>query len=110
MIGTGRGTMGKQWWGYVCVYVYIYIYIWLVAVATEEKCPRREEGEPNSKKHVSYLLASFFPKTLKMGQTSDPKTLVIHQKTMPGNNPEDFKQHYDHGGSLQLHIVLCYQS
>jgi hypothetical protein len=21
----------------------------------------------------------------------------------PGNNPEDFKQHYDHGGSLQLH-------
>jgi hypothetical protein len=22
---------------------------------------------------------------------------------MPGSNPEDFKQHYDHGGSLQLH-------
>jgi hypothetical protein len=53
--------------------------------------------------HVSYLLASFFPKTLKMGQTSDTETLVIHQKMMPGNNPEDFKQHYDHGGSFQLH-------
>ena len=35
--------------------------------------------------------ASFFPKTLKMGQTSDPET-AIHPKTMPGNNPEDFKQ------------------
>jgi hypothetical protein len=39
-----------------------------------------------------------------MGQTSDPEKLVIHQKMTPGNNPEDFKQHYDHGGSLQLHI------
>ena len=29
---------------------------------------------------------------------------VIHQKLMPGNNPKNFKQHYDHGGSLQLHI------
>ena len=28
----------------------------------------------------------------------------MHQKMKPGNNPEDFKQHYDHGGSLQLHI------
>jgi hypothetical protein len=46
---------------------------------------------------------NLFPKTLKMGQTSDPETLVIHQKMTPGNNPEDFKQHYDHGGSLQLH-------
>jgi hypothetical protein len=27
-----------------------------------------------------------------MGQTSDPETLVIHQKVTPGNNPEDFKQ------------------
>jgi hypothetical protein len=44
-----------------------------------------------------------FPKTLKMEQTSDPRTLVIHQKVTPGNNPEDIKQHYDHGGSLQLH-------
>jgi hypothetical protein len=46
-----------------------------------------------------------FPKTLKMGQTSDPETLVIHQEMTPGNNPEDFKQHYDHGGSLQLHVL-----
>jgi hypothetical protein len=46
------------------------------------------------------------PKTLKMGQTSDPKMLVIHQKTTPGKNPEDFKQHYDHGRSLQLHTAL----
>jgi hypothetical protein len=38
-----------------------------------------------------------------LGQTSDPERLVIHQKMTPGNNPEDFKQHYDHGGSLQLH-------
>ena len=29
---------------------------------------------------------------------------VIHQKLMPGNNPRNLKQHYDHGGSLQLHI------
>ena len=36
-----------------------------------------------------------------MGQTSDPETLVIHQKMTPGNNPE----HYDHGGSLQLHTI-----
>jgi hypothetical protein len=33
-----------------------------------------------------------FPKTLKMGQTSDHETLIIHQKMSPGNNPEDFKQ------------------
>jgi hypothetical protein len=32
-------------------------------------------------------------KDLKMGQTSDTETLVIHQKSTPGNNPEDFKQH-----------------
>jgi hypothetical protein len=44
------------------------------------------------------------PKTLKIGQTSDPETLVIHQKLTPGNNPKNFKQYYDHGGSLQLHI------
>jgi hypothetical protein len=37
-----------------------------------------------------------------MGQTSDPETLVIHQQLMPGNNPKNFKQNYDHGGSLQL--------
>jgi hypothetical protein len=44
-----------------------------------------------------------------LGQASDPETLVVHKKMMPGNNPEDFKQHYDHGGSLQLHIfLLCY--
>jgi hypothetical protein len=30
---------------------------------------------------------------MKMGQTSDPETLVIHQKMTPGNNPEDFKPH-----------------
>jgi hypothetical protein len=47
----------------------------------------------------------FFPKTLKMGQTSDPETLVIHQNLTPSNNPQDLKQHYDHGGSLQLHIL-----
>jgi hypothetical protein len=40
-----------------------------------------------------------------MGQISDTETLVIHQKVTPGNNPEDFKQQYDHGGSLQLHIL-----
>jgi hypothetical protein len=38
-----------------------------------------------------------------MGKTSDPETLVINQKMTPGNNPENFKQHYDHGGSFQLH-------
>jgi hypothetical protein len=42
-----------------------------------------------------------------MEQTSDPETLVIHQKLTPGNNPKNFKQHYDHGGSLQLHIHPC---
>jgi hypothetical protein len=26
-----------------------------------------------------------------MGQTSDPETLVIHQKLTPGNNPKIFK-------------------
>jgi hypothetical protein len=40
-----------------------------------------------------------------MEQASDPETLVMHQKMTTGNNPEDFKQHYDHGGSLQLHNV-----
>jgi hypothetical protein len=33
-------------------------------------------------------------RTLKMGQTSDPETLVIHQKLTPGNNPNNFKQQY----------------
>jgi hypothetical protein len=42
-------------------------------------------------------------KTLKMGQTSYHETLVIHQITTPGNNPQDVKQHYDNGGSLQSH-------
>jgi hypothetical protein len=32
---------------------------------------------------------------------------VKHQETTPGNNPEDFKQHYDHGGSLQLQDYCC---
>jgi hypothetical protein len=27
------------------------------------------------------------------------------QKLTPGNNPKSFKQHYDHGGSLQLHYT-----
>jgi hypothetical protein len=27
-----------------------------------------------------------------MGQTSDPETLVMHQKMTLGNNPEEFKQ------------------
>jgi hypothetical protein len=39
-----------------------------------------------------------------MGQTSDPKTLVIHKKLTPGNNTKNFKQHYFHSRSLQLHI------
>jgi hypothetical protein len=43
-----------------------------------------------------------------MGQTSDPETLVIHQKLTPGNNPKTFKQHYDHGGSLQLHTMVLF--
>jgi hypothetical protein len=47
-----------------------------------------------------------FPKTLKMVQTSDAETLVMHQKMTPGNNPKYFKQHYDHGGSLQLQKPL----
>jgi hypothetical protein len=47
----------------------------------------------------------FFSNTLKMGQTSDALTLVIHQKVTPGNSPEDFKQHYDHGGCLQLRVL-----
>jgi hypothetical protein len=37
-----------------------------------------------------------------MGQTSVPETLAIHQELTPGYNPNTFKQHYDHGGSLQL--------
>jgi hypothetical protein len=43
-----------------------------------------------------------------MGQTSNPETLVIHQKMTPGNNPEDFKQIYDYGGSIQLHKTPSY--
>jgi hypothetical protein len=44
-----------------------------------------------------------------MGQTIDPETLVINQKMTPDNKPEDFKEYYDHGGSLQLHIVcICW--
>jgi hypothetical protein len=33
-------------------------------------------------------MKSFLPKTLKMGQTSDPKTLVIKQKLTPVNDPK----------------------
>jgi hypothetical protein len=46
-----------------------------------------------------------FPKTLKMGQTSDPETLVIHQKMTPDNNQEDFKQHL----GTQLYMEWCGQ-
>ena len=35
---------------------------------------------------------TFLPETLKMGQTSYPETLVIHQKLTPGNKPKNFKQ------------------
>jgi hypothetical protein len=49
----------------VGVYKYIYIYIWLMAVATEEKCALREEGEPNCKhRHQVYTgcdLPEHFP-------------------------------------------------
>jgi hypothetical protein len=31
-------------------------------------------------------------RNLKLGQTSDPESL--HHETMPGNNPEDFKQQF----------------
>jgi hypothetical protein len=59
--------------------------------------------------HLQGLLTNeeqrIFPKTPKIGQTSDPETLVINQKMTPGNNPEDFKQHYDLGGSLQLQFL-----
>jgi hypothetical protein len=41
---------------------------------------------------VVMLLKILWVVTLKMGQTSDPETLVVHQKTTPCNNPEDFKQ------------------
>jgi hypothetical protein len=47
----------------------------------------------------------FLPKALKMGQRSVSETLVAHQKLTPGYNPKTFKQHDDHGGSLQLHIT-----
>jgi hypothetical protein len=47
---------------------------------------------------------------LKMGQASVPETLVIHQKLTPVYNPKTFKEHYDHGGSLQLHsYVIVYK-
>jgi hypothetical protein len=36
---------------------------------------------------------TFLPKTLKMGQKSDPEMLVMDQKLMPGYNPKTFKQH-----------------
>jgi hypothetical protein len=51
--------------------------------------------------------------TLKVGQTSDPKTLVIHQKMTPGNNPEDVKQHYDQEEAFnctQLHVSNFFKS
>jgi hypothetical protein len=41
-------------------------------------------------------------KILKMGQTSDPETLVIHQKVTPGNNPGNFKQHLLSGSKYVL--------
>jgi hypothetical protein len=46
--------------------------------------------------HLHGLVCPIFrvlPKTLKMGQTSVPETLVIHQKFTPGYNPRTFKQH-----------------
>jgi hypothetical protein len=39
-----------------------------------------------------YNQRSFLPKNLKMGQTSDPETLIVHQKLTPGYNPKTFKQ------------------
>jgi hypothetical protein len=41
---------------------------------------------------VGFSWHPFLPKTLKMGQTSDPETLVVHQKLTPGYNPKTFKQ------------------
>ena len=42
-----------------------------------------------------------------MRETNVPETLVIHQKFTPGYNPKTFKQHFDHGGSLQLLKLQC---
>ena len=34
------------------------------------------------------ILYTFLPKTLKMGQTNDPETLVINKKLTPGNTQQ----------------------
>jgi hypothetical protein len=36
------------------------------------------------------------------------RNVVIHHKTTPGKNPDDFKPRDDHGGSLQSQVVLPY--
>jgi hypothetical protein len=36
--------------------------------------------------------------------------VVARQKLKPGNNPKNVKQHYDHGGSLQLHRLRLFQN
>jgi hypothetical protein len=43
-----------------------------------------------------------------VSNTCEHQRCLKQKKFTPGNNPEDFKQHYDHGGSLQLHIPLVY--
>jgi hypothetical protein len=40
-----------------------------------------------------HILGLEMNKTLKMGQTSSPETLISYQKTTPGKNPEDLIQH-----------------
>jgi hypothetical protein len=39
-------------------------------------------------------MASFLPKTLKLGQKSNPKTLVIHKKLTPGYNPNHLSDYF----------------
>jgi hypothetical protein len=47
--------------------------------------------------------------TLTMGQTSDPETLVIHQKMTPGNNPEDFMQHVTIYNPVMFYKHVCHK-
>jgi hypothetical protein len=59
--------------------------------------------EASSSETSENLLKNFWVVARRQFLVYDQRFGIIHQKVKPGNNPKNFKQHYDHGGSLQLH-------
>jgi phenylpropionate dioxygenase-like ring-hydroxylating dioxygenase large terminal subunit len=110
------------------IYIYIYIYILLPLLThcpPPSACQNLSQhttlsssswlARPFSTTHWTPLLYkhtfltswhTFYLRPWRRDKQVIPKRWSYTKKLTPGNNPKTFKQHYDHGGSLQLRKVL----